>query len=104
MPLSGIRVVDMTRVLAGPYCTQILGDLGAEIIKLEHPTKGDDTRSWGPPFANYDTQLTKSENVLAHENANVPGESAYFWQSIETKVSGHQLQVGARTKDCERVG
>lgn len=41
----------MSRVLAGPYCTQILGDLGADIVKIEHPTRGDDTRAWGPPFA-----------------------------------------------------
>ena len=57
-PLEGVRVLDLTRVLAGPFSTMILGDLGAEIIKIEAPGSGDDTRQWGPPF--------------------IEGESAYF--------------------------
>jgi crotonobetainyl-CoA:carnitine CoA-transferase CaiB-like acyl-CoA transferase len=49
-PLAGLRVLDLSRVLAGPWCTQILGDLGAEVTKIEQPGQGDDTRRWGPPF------------------------------------------------------
>lgn len=50
-PLAGVRVLDLTRVVAGPYCSMFLGDLGAEVVKVEQPGAGDDTRGWGPPFA-----------------------------------------------------
>ena len=49
--LDGVRVVDLSRVLAGPYCTMVLADLGADVVKLERPAGGDETRAWGPPFA-----------------------------------------------------
>ena len=49
-PLDGVLVLDLSRVLAGPYCTMMLGDLGARIVKVEHPEDGDITRGWGPPY------------------------------------------------------
>ncbi|XP_012272978.1 succinate--hydroxymethylglutarate CoA-transferase isoform X2 [Orussus abietinus] len=49
-PLSGVRILDLTRIVAGPYCTMILGDLGAEVLKIERPGTGDESRKWGPPF------------------------------------------------------
>ncbi|KAF9885791.1 hypothetical protein FE257_012373 [Aspergillus nanangensis] len=75
LPLAGLKVLDMSRVLAGPYCTQILGDLGAEIIKIEHPVRGDDTRAWGPPYAAY------------QDGREGPGESAYYLSVNRNKRS-----------------
>lgn len=72
--LEKIRVLDLSRVLAGPLCTQILGDLGAEIIKIERPGTGDDTRSWGPPF-------------LKDHNGRDTHESAYYLSCNRNKKS-----------------
>ncbi len=61
-PLSGITILDFTRVLSGPYCTMALADLGARVIKLEHPGRGDDTRRWGPPFVGEESAYFLSVN------------------------------------------
>ena len=61
-PLTGITVLDLTRVLSGPYCTMVLSDLGARVIKIEHPGRGDDTRHWGPPFVGHESAYYLSIN------------------------------------------
>jgi crotonobetainyl-CoA:carnitine CoA-transferase CaiB-like acyl-CoA transferase len=74
--LSGLRVLDLSRVLAGPWATQTLGDLGAEIIKIEHPVGGDDSRKWGPPF------------IGGHRGtAEKPADAAYFTATNRNKAS-----------------
>ena len=74
-PLEGIRVLDLSRVLAGPWCTQILGDFGADVIKVEVPGSGDDTRAWGPPF------------LAQTDTGDILGESAYHLGCNRSKRS-----------------
>ena len=61
-PLAGVTVLDLTRVLSGPYCTMVLADLGARVIKVEQPGTGDDTRHWGPPFVGEESAYFLSIN------------------------------------------
>jgi len=61
-PLTGITVLDFTRVLSGPYCTMLLADMGARVIKIEQPGRGDDTRGWGPPFLEHESAYFLSVN------------------------------------------
>lgn len=62
LPLAGVRVLDLSRVLAGPWCAMVLGDLGAEVIKVEHPERGDDTRDWGMRIGSSETAYFNSVN------------------------------------------
>ncbi len=78
--LSGITVLDLTRVMSGPYCTLMLADMGARVIKIEHPRRGDDTRAWGPPF--------------------VGGESVYFLSVNRNKES---VTVDFKDPDGRRI-
>ena len=73
-PLAGIRILDVSRILAGPVCTQLLGDYGADIIKIEKPGAGDDTRTWGPPF-------------VKDADGNDTGESTFYLSANRNKRS-----------------
>src|SRR5215467_6706875 len=79
--LAGLRVLDLSRVLAGPWATQLLGDLGADVIKVERPGIGDDTRAWGPPFL----QSTEGAEAI----------SAYF---LATNRNKRSIAVDIATK------
>lgn len=89
MPLSGVRVVDLTRILAGPYATMILGDYGADVIKVEHPDGGDDTRSWGPPWVGraggvsaYFTAVNRNKRSVTLDLKSAAGKAA-LWRLID---------------------
>lgn len=85
--LSNIRVIDLSRVLAGPYCTQMLGDMGAEVIKIERPESGDDTRYWGPPF-------------LKDKGGNDTTESAYYLSCNRNKKS---VAIDIKAEDGQKI-
>ena len=86
LPLEDIKVLDLSRVLAGPYATMVLGDLGADIIKVERPETGDDTRHWGPPFAGGEASSKAGDEEK--------GESAYF-----LSVNRNKRSITADLKD-----
>src|SRR5215213_3594776 len=86
LPLAGVKVVDLTRVMVGPYCTMMLGDLGADVIKVELPGRGDDTRAWGPPFVEgesvYFLSVNRNKRSIALDLKQPEAQEA-LWRLIE---------------------
>jgi crotonobetainyl-CoA:carnitine CoA-transferase CaiB-like acyl-CoA transferase len=103
-PLDGVRVLDLSRVLAGPYCTMLLADLGAEVIKIERPGTGDETRSWGPPYAGgesaYYMSVNRSKRSLAIDLSTEEGQRRALDLAAESQVVIENFRVGT----AERMG
>lgn len=96
-PLAGIRVVELARVLAGPWCGQLLADLGAEVVKVERPGVGDDTRSWGPPFI---TDEDGANLGAAYYHSTNRGKSGV---AIDIATAEGQAEVRALIADADVV-
>ena len=103
-PLEGIRILDLTRVLSGPYCTMLLGDLGAEVIKVERPGEGDDTRSFAPPFqgdqAAYFLSINRNKKSITLDMKSEQGKEI-LWRLLDlSDVLVENFRPGA----MERLG
>ena len=103
-PLEAIRVLDLTRVLSGPYCTMLLGDLGAEVIKVERPGEGDDTRAFAPPFqgdqAAYFLSINRNKKSLTLDMKSERGKEI-LWRLVD---SSDVLVENFRPGAMERLG
>lgn len=108
-PLVGIRVLDLTRVLAGPWCTQNLADLGAEVIKIERPGSGDDTRGWGPPYikdqegkdtteAAYYASANRNKKSVAIDIATQQGADTVRELALQCDILVENFKVGGLRK------
>ena len=105
-PLEGIRVLDLSRVLAGPWCTQLLADLGAEVVKIERPGSGDDTRHWGPPWhgdgddkvAAYFLSCNRGKKSASIDFSRPNGAALVRKLAIEADVVVENFKVGGLTK------
>jgi crotonobetainyl-CoA:carnitine CoA-transferase CaiB-like acyl-CoA transferase len=104
LPLSGVRILDLSRVLAGPLSTMILGDLGADVIKVEHPERGDDTRDWGLEIAPRDTSyyysFNRNKRSLALDLTTPDGQQALLALADSADVVVENFRVGG----MERFG
>ena len=102
--LSGIRVLDLSRVLAGPWATQTLGDLGAEIIKIERPGRGDDTRAWGPPYLKdagysaYYASTNRNKRSVAVDMAMPEGRELLLALAQKSDVLVENFKVGGAAR------
>ena len=101
-PLEGIRVLDLTRAMAGPYCTMMLGDMGADVIKVERPGKGDDSRSWGPPFvegeSSYFISINRNKRSVTLDIRSEFGKEAVRKLATVSDVVVENFKIGSLEK------
>ncbi|XP_054046348.1 succinate--hydroxymethylglutarate CoA-transferase isoform X3 [Rissa tridactyla] len=112
-PLDGVKILDLTRVLAGPFATMNLGDLGAEVIKVERPGAGDDTRAWGPPFAGtesvYFLSVNRNKKSIAINMKDSKGAklirelAAVSDVFVENYVPGKLAEMGLGYEDVKKI-
>ena len=97
-PLTGLRVLDLSRVLAGPYCTMLLADLGADVVKVEQPRSGDETRGWGPPFAGgeatYFLAVNRGKRSVALDLKDPGDQAAARALAARSDVVIHNFRAG----------
>jgi crotonobetainyl-CoA:carnitine CoA-transferase CaiB-like acyl-CoA transferase len=103
-PLAGVRVVDLSRVLAGPYCTMVLADLGADVVKVERPGEGDETRGWVPPFAGGESAYYLSVNRSKRSCALDLADSAGRELALELCASADAVIENFKVGGAERLG
>jgi crotonobetainyl-CoA:carnitine CoA-transferase CaiB-like acyl-CoA transferase len=104
LPLRGVRVADLSRVLAGPYCTMVLADLGADVVKVERPEGGDETRGWGPPFAAgeaaYFLSVNRGKRSCALDLGQEEGRAIALELCVRANVVIENFKLGG----AERLG
>ncbi len=102
LPLTGLRLLDLTHALAGPYCTMVLGDLGADVIKVEPPGEGDQARSWGPPFVNgessYFMSVNRNKRSVALDLKHEAGVAAALDLALHSDVLVENFRPGTAAR------
>src|SRR3977135_1167496 len=112
-PLSHIRVLDLSRIMAGPWAGQILADLGADVVKVERPGAGDDTRGWGPPFlkdkagrdtsdAGYFLSVNRGKRSIAVDLADAEGQKIVQTLAARADIVLENFKAGAPGKNGPR--